>query len=532
MVSVENNDLYLWTENRNMTIMEYKDNEYEYNEYPCTILKYRASSIWQKLAGLHLVINVSSAAEYPKWEDIYQYKSYNLNGESPQLQCVDTGFEEDGLVQKNDWVVKEIYEPTNNLLLAGRIKRSLVPVLVEDTSGTRTTTISTTTTTTTTDSEGNVVTTETTRDVTTSESPREDTIEEGVLANFVNTTFTIDRIKGIANEHGNLFNESSYSASNPNQVSQTIEFREGYTWFGLYIAPADGNRITDILDNNTEVLNQRVFGEMSQSTYANSIGSNVPSWTNKSYIFDNNRGNIMYIPPDGDDDIVERVYSMTIHGDIKEDHDIIMYPGWSWISYPSIVERDVSEVFPHAQIGDKILGAHGQSTYLNRFGCIGWSNPSFKLKPSQMYKVFNAGNDAKIENIKFSDTSSSNIVTTTTTTTTTTTYSKDESTVLAVVQENENEEDESVGSKGSGVKDVLYKIRCGWNEMQFGHKKAGLIGNVILNPEIGDKILLESASSEYSKIFGTERWSATLIIKPNMTYKYYSRRGRFLRSIT
>tara|TARA_B110000285_G_scaffold172437_1_gene193145 strand:- start:649 stop:2190 length:1542 start_codon:yes stop_codon:yes gene_type:complete len=511
--------------------MEYKDNVYEYTEYPCTILKYKASSIWQKLAGLHLVINVNNTTEYPKWEDIYQYKSYQLTGESPQDVFIDTGFEEDGLVQKNDWVIKEIYEPTNNLLLAGRIKRALVPVLVEDTSGTKTTTISTTTTTTTTDTDGNVVTTETTRDVTTSEQPQEDTIEEGVLANFVNTTFSIDQIKGVANEYGNLFSDSTYSASNPNQVTQIIEFREGYTWFGLYVSPTDGNKITDVLNTGNEEVNQKVFGGMSQSTYTNSIiSSGDPSWTNKSYIFDNNRGHIMYIPSDGDDDIVERVYTMTIVGDVKEEHDIIMYPGWSWITYPSVEERNISDVLPHAQLGDKVLGAYGQTSYINRFGLIGWSNSSFQMKPGQMYKVYNAGNDAIIEKIIFSDSMANTVVTTTTTTTTTTTYSKDDSTVIAVVEENDKEEQTTKTNVVAEVNDIVYKLRSGWNELQFGHKKVGLLGNVILNPDVGDKILMGTSSSEYTNIFGTVRWSATLILKPNVTYKYYTKGGKFLKS--
>ena len=547
MVSVQTNELYLWTENRNMTIMEYKDDQYTYTEYPCTILKYKASAIWQKLAGLHLVINVTQglSTQYPKWEEMYQYKSYNHpeQDEGSEVECIDTGFEEDGLVQQNNWIVKNIYEPTNNLLLAGRISRAVVPTLIEDNSGTKTTTISTTTTTTTTNSDGNVVTTETTREVTTSEEPQEDTIKEGVLANFVNTTFNIEEVKGLANEYGNLLSESSYHVSNPNLVTQTIEFREGYSWFGLYVSPKDGNRITDILNTGNEKISQRVFGGMSQSTYSNAITfGNVssegetatnpsPSWTNKSYIFDNNRGHIMYIPPDEDDDVVERVYTMTIVGEIKAEHDIIMYPGWSWITYPSVEVRNVSEVLPHAQLGDKVLGAFGQTTYINSFGCIGWTNPSFQMKPGQMYKVFNAGNDAVIEKIIFSDSLANTVVTTTTTTTTTTTYSKDESTVIAVLEENDKEEKTSKANVVKEVNDIVYKLRSGWNEMQFGHKKDGLLGNVILNPDVGDKILMGTSSSEYTNIFGTVRWSATLILKPNVTYKYYSKCGKFLKSI-
>jgi hypothetical protein len=535
MVSVQSNELYLWTENRNLTITEYKDDQYTYTEYPCTILKYKASAIWQKLAGLHLVINVTPgvSTQYPKWEDKYQYKEYDQSESGSQVECIDTGFEEDGLVQQNEWIVKNIYEPTNNLLLAGRVSRPVVPTIIEDNSGTQTTTISTTTTTTTTNAEGNVVTTETTREVTTTEEPQEDTIKEGVLANFVNTTFSIQEVKGLANEYGNLLSNTSYNISNPNLVTQTIEFREGYTWFGLYVAPSNGNRITDLLSNGNEKIDQRVFGGMSQSTYSNpSFGSNSsPSWTNKSYVFDNNRGHIMYIPPDDDDDIVERVYTMTIVGDIKAEHDIIMYPGWSWITYPSIEERNVSEVLPHAQLGDKVLGAFGQTTYINRFGCIGWSNPNFQMKPGQMYKVYNAGNDAVIEKIIFSDSLANTVVTTTTTTTTTTTYSKDESSVIAVVEENDKEETSGKSKVISEVNDIIYKLRSGWNEMQFGHAKDGLIGNVILNPDIGDKILMGSSSSEYSNIFGTDRWSATLILKPNVTYKYYTKHGKFLKSI-
>ena len=125
MVSVQSNELYLWTENRNLTITEYKDDQYTYTEYPCTILKYKASAIWQKLAGLHLVINVTPgvSTQYPKWEDKYQYKEYDQSESGSQVECIDTGFEEDGLVQQNEWIVKNIYEPTNNLLLAGRVSR-------------------------------------------------------------------------------------------------------------------------------------------------------------------------------------------------------------------------------------------------------------------------------------------------------------------------------------------------------------------------------------------------------------------------
>jgi hypothetical protein len=533
MVSVQSNELYLWTENRNLTITEYKDDQYTYTEYPCTILKYKASAIWQKLAGLHLVINVTPgvSTQYPKWEDKYQFKEYDQSDSGNQVVRIDTGFEEDGLVQQNEWIVKNIYEPTNNLLLAGRVSRPVVPTIIENNSGTQTTTISTTTTTTTTNAEGNVVTTETTRQVTTTEEPQEDTIQEGVLANFVNTTFTIQEIKGLANENGNLLSEGTYSISNPNVVTQTIEFREGYTWFGLYAAPNDGNRITDVLSNGTEQIDQKVLGEMSQSTFAQGF-TGTGAWTNSYYIFDNNRGHIMYIPSDGDDDHVERVYSMTLTGDIKAEHDIIMYPGWSWITYPSIDERNVSEVLPHAQIGDKVLGAYGQTSYINQFGGIGWSNPEFKMKPGQMYKVFNSGNDAVIERILFSDSLGNTVVTTTTTTTTTTTYNQDTASVLAVVEENDKEEKYSNNLLVvDEVKDIIYKLRSGWNEMQFGHKKDGTIGNVILNPDIGDKILMGTSSSEYTNIFGTVRWSATLIVKPNVTYKYYTKTGKFLKSI-
>ena len=240
----------------------------------------------------------------------------------------------------------------------------------------------------------------------------------------------------------------------------------------------------------------------------------------------------MYIPSDGDDDHVERVYTMTLTGDIKAEHDIIMYPGWSWITYPSIEERSVSEVLPHAQIGDKVLGAYGQTSYINQFGGIGWSNPDFKMKPGQMYKVFNAGNDAVIERILFSDSLGNTVVTTTTTTTTTTTYNQDTASVLAVVEENDKEEKYSNNLLVvDEVKDIIYKLRSGWNEMQFGHNKEGTIGNVILNPDIGDKILMGTSSSEYTNIFGTVRWSATLIVKPNVTYKYYTKSGKFLKSI-
>ena len=103
--------------------------------------------------------------------------------------------------------------------------------------------------------------------------------------------------------------------------------------------------------------------------------------------------------------------------------------------------------------------------------------------------------------------------------------------MIAVVEENDKEETTGKSKVISEVNDIIYKLRSGWNEMQFGHAKDGLIGNVILNPDIGDKILMGSSSSEYSNIFGTDRWSATLILKPNVTYKYYTKHGKFLKSI-
>ena len=175
-------------------------------------------------------------------------------------------------------------------------------------------------------------------------------------------------------------------SSGPTEVTQTISFAPGWTWFSLYIVPSIST-VSAMFP--TPTAGTKLLSSQQTANYASGLGGvkwrgNVITLnTTSGYIFfnahltDNIELSITKIPPT----------STTL----------TFTPGWTWFSYPSKTSRTLKSVIPTPTSGTKVLSSQQTATYGSGLGGIKWRGNVITFNANSGYKIFNAHPTDNIE---------------------------------------------------------------------------------------------------------------------------------------
>jgi hypothetical protein len=169
---------------------------------------------------------------------------------------------------------------------------------------------------------------------------------------------------------------SEASGGGGGDVTNTITFSSGYTWFSLSVI-ASSNTVSDVFSN--PVVNTQILSQTANTKYSsNFFGS---SWNNQSFSFDNKNMYISFIPSPS-------TYVLTVTGSTENEASISLVSGWNWISYPSSTSKAVTALITNQEANDQILSQTANTTYTSNFFGSSWNNPSFTFEPNKGYKYY------------------------------------------------------------------------------------------------------------------------------------------------
>ena len=164
--------------------------------------------------------------------------------------------------------------------------------------------------------------------------------------------------------------------SGPTEVTQTISFGTGYTWFSLYVNTIS-NTVGSVFTN--PIVNTQILSQTSNTKYTSGyFGS---SWNNTSFTFDNKNMYIAFIPSPS-------TYDLVVTGNTDSEVSINLVAGWNWISYPSTIQKTVGTLISNQEANDQILSQTSNTKYTSGYFGSSWNNSSFTFDPHTGYKYY------------------------------------------------------------------------------------------------------------------------------------------------
>ena len=170
---------------------------------------------------------------------------------------------------------------------------------------------------------------------------------------------------------------------------QTIELSAGWNWISLYVEVGDPAEALQMLEAALGGHGLKISGVDDYTTYANGewgAMGDLEELTNDQ----------MYMV------LVDEDIEVTLEGTTSNpaDYSITIYPGWTWIGFPSAEAIAIEVAFAdfEAEEGDKIMGVDGYSIY----GDGGWNamGDLEELIPGSGYMYFSNGTQPKTLVIK------------------------------------------------------------------------------------------------------------------------------------
>jgi hypothetical protein len=191
----------------------------------------------------------------------------------------------------------------------------------------------------------------------------------------------------LANNTFYTMNLKQYVAdSGPTEVTQTISFIPGWTWFSIYIVP-NVSTVSSLFP--TPPIGTKVLSSQLTLTYSTIFF--VTAWRGGPLTLNANSGYKMF-----NAHATENI-ELSITEEPPTSTTLTFIPGWTWFSYPSITSRTVSSILPTPPIGTKVLSSQLTLTYSTIFFVTAWRGGPLTLNPNSGYKIFNPSTTENIE---------------------------------------------------------------------------------------------------------------------------------------